>query len=150
MAWQIEYRVALLNVAVPAVPVPVEVIGYVQSTTVALVLTGFLFAVGTNFITENITTYSKAVSIASSGVRRLTALGTDVVAVILGMPIGSDDPATTSPLPAAAQLEQQYGLLDVPSRDLKRAVRVASKPPALGAQYGTDFKSDIAGNTYQA
>ena len=150
MAWKLEYRIMILDVSVPLVPVAAEIIGYPSPTAVGTIADGFSAISGGVFTTDLITSLSKAISIASSGVRRYTSLGKDVVGVVLGMPTGSDDPATLSPLVAAAQKEQRYATIDVPSRDLKHAIRVASKPPVGAGIYGTDYQSDLASEIYRA
>lgn len=150
MAWKLQFRVLIINVVVPLVPVTVEIIGYPPSTIVANVADGFVAIVGGTFTADVITSLSKAISLASSGVRRYTSLGTDVVAVVLGMPIGADDPQTAAPLAVLAQKEYRYATIDVPSRDLKHAIRAASKPPVGTGIYGTDFASDLAAETFQA
>ena len=150
MAWKLQYRIFILNVAVPALPITVETIGYVPPTVLATIAEGFSAFAGGTFTPDVLTSLSKAISLASSGVRRYTSLGVDVVAAVLGMPIGSDDPATANPLPAAAIQEYRYATIDVPSRDLKHAIRVASKPPPGAGVYGTDFASDLAGETFRA
>lgn len=150
MAWKLQFRIYILNVTIPLVPAATEIIGYPTPGIVGTIADGFAAITGGVFTADVITSLSKAISIASSGVRRYTSLGTDVVAIVLGMPVGTDDPASLSPLPAAAQKEQRYAAIDVPSRDLKHAIRVASKPPVGAGIYGSDFQSDLAGETYQA
>jgi len=149
MAWKLQYRIFILDVTVPLIPVAAEIIGYPTPGVTGAIADGFAAITGGAFTADIITSLSKAVSLGSSGVRRLTSLGKDVVAVILGMPVGTDDPATLSPLPVAAQKEQRYATIDVPSRDLKHAIRVASKPPVGAGIYGTDYQSDLAGETFQ-
>ena len=145
--WKEQFRVVTLDATVPATPVAIEVIGYPPpALPFSILFTIAIGATGVDYVTQAITSLSKAATICSASVHRWNALGRDAIGVVLGSPIGADPTGSIAPLPTGAQNEQQYIHFDVPSRDLKHEISQANKTAtaAGGVVYGTDFSSDLA------